>query len=77
MAGSAVTERREMVVVGGGQSGLALLGWVKDDAEYLAQRTNAVRPSSPAEAAARERIANAARSPRGGRTAALNDRRAT
>jgi len=57
--------------------GSALLGWVKDDAEYLAQKISAVRPSSPAEVLAQERIANAAPSPRSGRTGTLNHRRAT
>jgi len=40
--------------------GSALLGWVKNDAEYLAQRISAVRPSSPAEVPAQERVGNAA-----------------
>jgi putative flavoprotein involved in K+ transport len=57
--------------------GSALLGWVKDDAEYLAQQISAVRPGAPAEAPTQERIGNAAPSPRGGRTATLNHRRAT
>jgi len=35
--------------------GSALLGWVKDDAEYLAQRISAFSASVPAEAAAQER----------------------
>jgi putative flavoprotein involved in K+ transport len=57
--------------------GSALLGWVKDDAEYLAQQISAVRPNSPAEAPTQARTGNAAPSPRGGRTATLNHRRAT
>jgi putative flavoprotein involved in K+ transport len=57
--------------------GSALLGWVKDDAEYLAQKLSAVRPSSPAEVPAQERVGNAAPPPRGGRTSTLNQRRAT
>jgi len=57
--------------------GSALLGWVKDDAEYLAQQISAVQPNSPAEAPTQARIGNAAPSPRGGRTATLNHRRAT
>jgi putative flavoprotein involved in K+ transport len=56
--------------------GSALLGWVKDDAEYLAQKISAVRPSSPTEAPAQERIGNAGPPPGGGRTSTLNHRRA-
>jgi putative flavoprotein involved in K+ transport len=36
--------------------GSALLGWVKDDAEYLAQQITAFAPSAPGEAAAREQV---------------------
>jgi putative flavoprotein involved in K+ transport len=36
--------------------GSALLGWVKDDAEYLAQKIDAFRPGAPADAPAQERI---------------------
>ena len=31
--------------------GSALLGWVKDDAEYIAQQIAALRPNAPAETA--------------------------
>jgi putative flavoprotein involved in K+ transport len=37
--------------------GSALLGWVKDDAEYLAQQISAFRPSERSEAATREGLA--------------------
>ena len=36
--------------------GSALLGWVRDDAEYIAQHINAFRPSAPAETQAPERV---------------------
>jgi putative flavoprotein involved in K+ transport len=39
--------------------GSALLGWVKDDAEYLAQQISAFGTSVPGEAAARDRAASA------------------
>ena len=38
--------------------GSALLGWVKDDADYIAQQINAFSASAPAEAAAHDRTAN-------------------
>jgi putative flavoprotein involved in K+ transport len=37
--------------------GSALLGWVKDDAEYLAQQINTLRPSAPNQARAAEPVA--------------------
>ena len=37
--------------------GSALLGWVKDDAEYLAQKINAFRLSAPVAATTQERVA--------------------
>jgi putative flavoprotein involved in K+ transport len=37
--------------------GSALLGWVKDDAEYLAQQISALRPLAPKEAQLPERVA--------------------
>jgi putative flavoprotein involved in K+ transport len=57
--------------------GSALLGWIKDDAEYLAHKIGAVQPSWPTEAPTQEPIGKAAPLPRGGRTATLNHRRAT
>jgi hypothetical protein len=35
--------------------GSALLGWVKDDAEHIAQQIDAFRPSAPVEAPTQER----------------------
>jgi putative flavoprotein involved in K+ transport len=37
--------------------GSALLGWVKEDAEFIAQQISAFRPTSMAEAGPRERVA--------------------
>ena len=36
--------------------GSALLGWVKDDAEFIAQRINAFRPSAEREADTRQGV---------------------
>jgi putative flavoprotein involved in K+ transport len=52
--------------------GSALLGWVKDDAEYLAQQISAFRPSAPAHA--REPAPVAATAPRAQPEAALPPR---
>jgi putative flavoprotein involved in K+ transport len=45
--------------------GSALLGWVTDDAEYIARQIAAVRPNAPAETRAPERARNAGRIPVG------------
>jgi putative flavoprotein involved in K+ transport len=64
--------------------GSALLGWVKDDAEYIARPIAAFRSNAPAETRAPERSRNAGRTPVGatapaatGLTTALNHRRTT
>jgi putative flavoprotein involved in K+ transport len=36
--------------------GSALLGWVKDDAEFIAQQIDALRPIAQGDARARERV---------------------
>jgi putative flavoprotein involved in K+ transport len=58
--------------------GSALLGWVKDDAEYLAQQISAFSPSRPAEAAAQERADDRSLAAAGsGITPTSDQRRAT
>jgi putative flavoprotein involved in K+ transport len=65
--------------------GSALLGWVKDDAEYLARQiTSSLRPAAPAETSAPERAHNEGRTPVGalapaasGLNTALDHRRTT
>ena len=36
--------------------GSALLGWVKDDAQYIANQISAFRPAAPADTRAPERV---------------------
>jgi putative flavoprotein involved in K+ transport len=43
--------------------GSALLGWVKDDADYIARQIASFRPSAPAETSAPERARNAGPTP--------------
>jgi putative flavoprotein involved in K+ transport len=45
--------------------GSALLGWVKDDAEYIARQVAAFRPNAPAGTRVPERGRNAGRTPVG------------
>jgi putative flavoprotein involved in K+ transport len=52
--------------------GSALLGWVKDDAEYIARQIASFRPNAPAEIRAPERARNAGRTPVGAPTPAAS-----
>jgi putative flavoprotein involved in K+ transport len=58
--------------------GSALLGWVKDDAEYIARKIASFRPNAPAETRAPERARTAApTAAASGLTSTLNYRRTT